>query len=237
MPAKPLDGRLAAVASFVRPGAKFADIGTDHAYLPIALIREGIIGEAVATDVSAGPLSRAESHIRENGMKDRIRTVLTDGLDGLEHEGLTDIAICGMGGETIAGILSRAAWLRNPEIRLILQPMTMQEKLRCFLAEEGFRIEEETIGKSNGRLFPVFRCRFSGEPESLSEADAYFGRSLLQQAERLPLFPAYLKEKCASLERILEGKRSAGLDASREERLLLAVHPLRSSVPPKGEIK
>ena len=231
MPEKPLDGRLAAVASFVRPGARFADIGTDHAYLPIALIRAGTVSEAIATDLSDGPLSRARKNIRKNGMEERIRTVKTDGLNGLENLGITDIAVCGMGGETIAEILCRAKWIRTPDIRLILQPMTMQEKLRRFLSEEGFQIEEETIGRSNGRLFPVFRCRYAGEPDSLSEEDAYFGRSLLAQAGTLPLFGAYLEEKCASLEKILDGKRSAGLDTSREERLLSAVRPLRTELP------
>lgn len=218
-----LDGRLAAAAAFVRPGAVFADIGTDHAYLPIFLIQSGHITSAVAADVAEGPLSRARAHIEACGLSDRIRTVLCDGLSGLEAFRPTDIAICGMGGELIASILSAAPWVRSPSIRLILQPMTMQPYLRRYLHTNGFPILEESLALANSRIYPVFLCAYSGEVSELSDADAYFGGSLLRRRASLPLFYDYLAAKRAQLSSIRDGKRKAGLPTDAEDALLDAV--------------
>ena len=139
------DERLRTVAELVRQGAVFADIGTDHAYLPVFLCETERITRAVAADIGEGPLAVAEEHIKAHGLSHRIRTHLADGLAGLENEGLTDVAICGMGGELIARILSEAAWVKRSGIQLCLQPMTHAEALRSYLLENGFAITEEEI--------------------------------------------------------------------------------------------
>ena len=102
MKTKTPDSRLRAAAGFVRQGAVFADIGTDHAYLPVFLCREKRVCHAYACDIVEGPLKSAVAHIEESGFRDLITPVLTDGLTGLDDKGITDIAICGMGGELIA---------------------------------------------------------------------------------------------------------------------------------------
>ena len=102
-----IDARLLAVASLVSDGAYLADVGTDHAYLPIYLAEQGKISRAVASDIHKGPLESAEKNIREAGFSDRIHTVLTDGLQGLEPYPVTDIVIAGMGGLMIKGILEK----------------------------------------------------------------------------------------------------------------------------------
>ena len=218
-----LDGRLAAAAAFVRPDAVLADVGTDHAYLPIQLLSEGKIRSAAASDIAEGPLSRARAHIAASGMEEKIAAVLCDGLSGLEDYHPTDITICGMGGELIASILAAAPWVRNPDIRLILQPMTMQPFLRKWLYENGFRIETEALAKANGRIYPVLCCSFCGETAEISESDAFFGGRLLAHPDSSPLFAEYIETRRAQLLAIREGKRTAGLPTGAEDSLLSAV--------------
>ena len=102
------DGRLGRAADFVREGAVVADIGTDHAYLPIYLLLSGKIKFAVASDINRGPLDSAKRNAAKYGLTDKMRFTLANGLDGLplEEDGVSDIVICGMGGELIAQIIA-----------------------------------------------------------------------------------------------------------------------------------
>ena len=148
-----LDGRLNSVGKFVRQGAEFADIGTDHAYLPIYLLKCGRISSAVASDINEGPLASARANAEEMGVSEKIRFVLTDGARGLEDMGITDVAIAGMGGELIADIIENSPFLRDEKIRLILQPMSKQGHLRRYLSERGFDIVAEDYSSSAGKFY------------------------------------------------------------------------------------
>ena len=170
-----LPGRLAAVASFVREGAYLADIGTDHAYLPIFLAERGRISYAVASDIRPGPLSRAEENIRMAGLSERIQTIQTDGLSGLERYPLTDIVIAGMGGELILSILLAVPWVKQPGRRLILQPMTKAELLRRGLCREGFRILEESAVPDGSRCYAVLLAEYDGVVRDCSPLYAAVG--------------------------------------------------------------
>ena len=217
------DGRLAAAAGFVRENAVFADIGTDHAYLPIFLCESGRISYAVAADVAEGPLARARENIGTHGLSEKIECVLCDGLSGIFPYHPTDIAVCGMGGELIASILGAADWIRDPDIHLILQPMTMQPMLRRWLAENGYAVLKETLASANGRTYPVLLCAFSGEPYPMPDADAFWGRYLLDHHGEIPDFPAYLAARKEKLNTIRAGKHRAGLPTDEEDALLDAV--------------
>ena len=105
-----------AAASLVRQGAYIADVGTDHAYLPIALCLEGRVRGGVASDVNEGPILRAKQHINEYGLNKKIAAVLCDGLDKISEYEPTDILVLGMGGELIADIISRAEFTKNKDI-------------------------------------------------------------------------------------------------------------------------
>lgn len=223
----PLDARLACAASFVRPNAVLADVGTDHAYLPIALLAEGRIAYAYAADIAPGPLATARAHLAACAEEDptlsaRIRLVLTDGLAGLEDAApaVTDISVCGMGGELIARILSDADFVRTPGIRLILQPMTMQPYLRRWLCENGFFVERERLCRTqNGKLYSVICCHYTGVCEA--PVHPLIGDAIVSDPDNAQLLPAYLASRMETLRRVTAGRDSAQI-ACEEEQAALA---------------
>ena len=158
-----LTPRLMTAVPYVRGGRLLADVGTDHAYLPIYLCEQGRLtpviagnGEslcAIASDINKGPVERADQHIEAAGLSGVIRTVRTDGLTGLDTYDPADIIIFGMGGELIATILAASPWVLAGDRRLILQPMTHAEKLRAYLLENGLSIIGETLSQEGHRLY------------------------------------------------------------------------------------
>ena len=125
-----LTPRLRLLADWVPPGARLADVGTDHAYLPVWLVQNGVCPAAIAADLRPGPLEAARRHVAAAGLEDRISLRLGDGLAPVFPGEADDIVIAGMGGETIAAILSAADWLADARLRLVLQPMSRAEETR-----------------------------------------------------------------------------------------------------------
>ena len=212
-----LSPRLAAVASFVRGGSTVCDVGTDHAYLPISLCLSGKVLSAYATDVNEGPLLRAKEHIRAFGLEEKISTFLTDGLSGLGSLGCDHILICGMGGDLIQRILDDAPWIKDPNIRLILQPMTHDDTLRSYLASHGFAIIDEALAKED-RIYRILCAEYTGIPEELTEIERIFGRANLLRGGELFLEYVSFVHHVYSVRR--DGKRGAGVPYEEEERLL-----------------
>ena len=214
-----LDARLRSAAGFVRQGAVFADIGTDHAHLPIFLLKAGVISRAVCSDINEGPLSAAGRNLAECGFSERAELVLTDGAGELAGRGITDYAICGMGGELIVSIISAAPQLFDTGVHLILQPMTRQATLRTELYRMGFSIIREKYSYADGRYYVTMLAVYTGEKREISESCAEIGLSPVSDEGRVE-YIGYLEAKLASLERAIDGRRRGGGDVSRE--LLLA---------------
>lgn len=161
-----LDLRLAAAADFVREGTVAADIGTDHGYLICHLVNEGICSRGFATDINIKPLESAKALIAEMDLEEDIKTVLTDGLEGLPGEQIDEVLICGMGGETICGILEKAEWVKSERVHLVLQPMSRADMLRRWLCENGWYIDSEKAVEVEKHLYSVMSVNFSGEYET-----------------------------------------------------------------------
>ena len=209
-----LNGRLCSAASFVRQRAVLADIGTDHAYLPIFLASEGVIDRAYATDINKGPLEKAKENISRAELGDKIECILTDGAEKLSDLGITDYTVCGMGGELIADIISRAPQLSSPEVRLILQPMSKQAHLRAYLLGAGFSIIAEAYSSDSGKDYVTLVAEYSGVCRFVSEAECELplsGTPLHGKDSML----RYYKTKSTSLHRALAGRQRGG-DSSPE---------------------
>ncbi len=203
-----LSPRLRMVADLVPQGVRLADVGTDHAYLPAALLGEGKIPFAIAADLRQGPLASARATVRRSGLEGKVAFRLCDGLRGIQPEEIDGAAIAGMGGETIAGILAAAPWTRELDIPLILQPMSSMSDLRRWLGEHGYRIVREKLCREGDTLYTAMLVR-AGEMGPMTPAELWAGKN-----NGDPLRGAWLDQWLARTERAL-----AGMERSRDERL------------------
>lgn len=213
------DLRLLSVAELVRQGAVLADIGTDHAHLPIFLLEKGRIERAVCSDINKGPLSSAENNAKAVGVSERIKFVLTDGAAALFGLGVTDYAICGMGGELIADIIDRAEQLRDGSLRLILQPMTKQAHLRRYLYKNGFEIECESYSSEGERHYVAMLVKYTGISREITQIEAEIGTDYMNYANKSSQI-SYLKGKIEAYKKAIKGKKSGCGSFEEEERTL-----------------
>lgn len=183
-----LSERLERVAAHVPAGARLTDIGSDHAYLLVALMKRGVIAAAVAGEVALTPFNAAQRTVHENGLGQRISVRLANGLAAIEPaDGITAISLCGMGGETIRDILDRDKARLSGEERLILQPNGGEQPLRHWLMENGYRILGEEVLRENRFNYEIIVAERSG-PVPYTAQELYFGP--LQLQERSPAFLA-----------------------------------------------
>ncbi len=201
-----LSMRLERVAANVPAGARLADIGSDHGYLPVALMRRGAITAAVAGEVATTPFHAAQRTVRDNGLEQQITVRLANGLAAIEpQDGITAISVCGMGGETIRDIFDSGKAHLNGRERLILQPNGGEQPLRHWLMDNGYSILREELLQENRFYYEIIVAERAG-PVLYSAEELYFGP--LQMQARSPVFLAkwqrLLRQKqktLASLER------------------------------------
>ncbi|MEE0968993.1 MAG: class I SAM-dependent methyltransferase [Clostridia bacterium] len=229
-----IDNRLRTALKYLRCEKSLADIGTDHAYLPIYAVQNGYSAWAVASDINDGPAERARINVSMCGLSDRITVVKTDGLHGIERFDPDDIAIFGMGGELIANIIDGSSWSHKEGKRFILQPMTCADMLRYYLAEKGFKIVEETLSKDFGKLYVTICAEPCGKKYDISTAEAILGAYNIKNERKNPLFHELLtRAENAFLVR-LKGKKSGGRDFSHEEKVLLELHAIKKEIENEG---
>lgn len=194
--------RLETVAGMVTSGRTVADIGTDHAYIPIYLIRENRAERAVAMDVNRGPLQRARAHILQYGLEDRIDTRLSDGLAALAAGEADSVIIAGMGGPLTVRILEEGADRLERCAELIVQPQSEIGSVRAYLYEKGWRIVREEMVKEDGKFYQMMRAvRRNDAEEPYTETEKKYGRLLLQG--RHPVLFAYLQHELILSKKIL----------------------------------
>lgn len=204
-----LDNRLSACAEFIEKDSVVADIGTDHAYLPVYLVKNGICKKAVAADIGTGPLDAAKKNIAKYLLEDKISTYLSDGLKEVPKEDITHIVIAGMGGETICRILEECSWIS--QCVLILQPMSKSELLRDWLISRGFEIQKEKAVVDGKFIYTVMKCVFSGEKRQADDVEITVGGLDLTDKAAAE----YISRKIFTLEKSAQGKLKS--QASKEQ--------------------
>ncbi len=201
-----LSPRLLAVADWVLPGCRLADIGTDHALLPAWLLLHGRIHSAIAADLRPGPLRRAAETVSRFGLERQITLRLSDGLDGLGRHEADCIVMAGMGGETIRGILAKAPWTRTDTL-LVLQPQSKGPQLRRWLAENRYSILRERCVRDGGHWYPILLVRGGTDDVRWTPGTLLAGQP--SRWEREPERAAYLRSLLDHCARQRDGLLSA----------------------------
>ncbi len=185
----PLSPRLLSCCDFVEKGDRVADIGCDHGYLGIYLLKNNIAGAVIAADINEGPLKCAIGNAVKFGVRDKMQFFLSDGVSQIPRD--FNVLVCaGMGGDTISSILDCAPWLQDANYRLILQCQSKTPFLRQYLSQHGWHIQKETIIKDGKFLYTVMSVVFQSGV-SLTPGQCYLSPALLSDAS------PYLSDYCA----------------------------------------
>ena len=213
-PLPDLSKRLCEVARYVRQDALVADVGTDHAYLPIYLLKKGIARGAIATDVREGPLVHTRDNVDFYGVTDKVTVYRTDGLCGIDEYAPDDIMICGMGGELILKIVTECEYTRRAGVRLLLQPMSSFAEFREGLFKAGYIPEDESLVRDGHMIYQVAVFSYTGETRTLSAAQALLGPVNIKKNS--DIFREYAAIHLRKLERKIASKGGAGYDVSSD---------------------
>jgi len=201
-----LGARLAAIAAYVLPGSRVADIGTDHGYLAAQLAARGDVGFVIAGDVNEGPLAAARELINNLGLTDKIAVRLGDGLAVVRPEEVDTVVIAGMGGTTMIHILTPQTGLAHKLKRLILQPMVGAGTLRLWLVKNGFCLVDERLVREEGRIYEIIVAEPGpGTPDNLLSVE--FGSLLWKKRD--PLLKEYWQQMLAHLQAVQESLRQS----------------------------
>lgn len=174
----PISDRLLACCRFVKPGDRVADIGCDHGYLGIYLLKNEIARHVIAADINEGPLNAAVFNSEKYGVRDRVQFFLSDGVRNIPRD--FDTLVCaGMGGDTMISILEAAPWLKCDQYRLILQCQSKRPELRRYLSENGWFIREESVLKDGKFLYTVMEVIWLPGME-LTPGGCHFSPALLK---------------------------------------------------------
>ncbi|AXU27482.1 TPA: tRNA (adenine(22)-N(1))-methyltransferase TrmK [Clostridioides difficile] len=214
-----LTDRLLKIASLVSDGKKIADIGTDHGYIPVYLLKEGRIPFAVLADVNKGPLDNAHKEVIQNNLLDKVDLRLGSGIEILEIGEVEEVIIAGMGGILISELLEAKKEVAHNVEKLILQPMQAQEELRYYLLNNGYEILEEVLVREDFRIYEIIVAKYTGK-NTIIEDEIYYevGIKLLENKDSL--FNDFIEKKIKTYSSIvnkLEGKNGEAIDKKRKE--------------------
>ena len=199
----PLSRRLEAACRFIHPGDRVADVGCDHGYLGIHLLKNNIASFVYASDINEGPLGAAVFNAEKFGVRDKMQFYLSDGVKNIPRE--FDVMVwCGMGGDKMISILEASSWLKDSKYRLILQCQSKRPELRRYLSENGWRIQDETVLRDGKFLYTVMEVVYGGGIP-LTPGGCHFSPALLKNPD--PELPAFYRWVVGGLRMIVDNQK------------------------------
>ena len=216
-----LTDRLLKISSLVDEWKKVADIGTDHGYIPVYLLKNNKIDYAILADVNKGPLENAKKEVRHNKLDDKVDLRLGSGLEVLNQNEVDEVIIAGMGGMLISELLEAKKSVSQTVDKLILQPMQAQNELRKYLYNNGYEILNEVLVKEDFRIYEIIVAKYTGKNTEVSD-DIYYevGNKLIENNDKL--LNEFINKKINSYEGIiskLEGKNGGSIEVKRNSTL------------------
>lgn len=206
-----LSKRLECVAGFLPKGANFADIGSDHAYLPCYVCLNDPLAKSIAGEVNQGPYESALKEVKSHQLEDRIAVRLGNGLDVLKAGEVSEIVIAGMGGPLIRSILEKGKLKLSSVERIVVQPNVDARALRIWFFQNGYQLKNEAIIEENGHIYELLVAE-KGDPvipyteENLTK-ELWLGPYLL--ANREDAFQKKWKQEQKKKEFVLEQMKQA----------------------------
>ncbi|TCK98710.1 tRNA (adenine22-N1)-methyltransferase [Natranaerovirga hydrolytica] len=210
-----ISDRLATIANTVEIGSKVADIGTDHAYIPIFLIHHGIAQKVIAMDINKGPLLKANTNIAHYNMGHLIETRLSNGLEKLNQGEADTIIVSGMGGELINDILEKGSSIVQDTKRLILQPQSEIYKVREKLHQMNFKIIDEIMMKEDNKYYVILVSE-KGNEKYAKAIYYYYGKILIHKKDRI--LKEYLEKNLKDYDKITK-KLQKNLTENKQKRM------------------
>ena len=213
-----LSKRLQVIASFVTAGNRIADIGCDHWFVPIYLVKQLISPKAIAMDIGKGPLQRAAGHIQESGLEDRIETRLSNGMEQLKIGEVDTVILSGIGGPLMIQILEAGKEVVQSLKELVLSPQSEVEEVRRYLTAHHYLISEEKMVLEDGKYYVVMHVvigeQIGNESKEWGNLEYRYGNSLLKSGEEV--FLSYLRWEERTKKQLLEKLRKTKTSRSME---------------------
>lgn len=207
-----LTKRLSVIASYIPAGSIVADIGTDHAYLPVYLVLEGIAPEAIATDIHNAPFQSALKTVEGHCLLNKISVRLGNGLEVLRPGEADVIVVAGIGGRNMEEVFEKAPEVLRQTKRLVLQPMTAVDMVRQWLWDHNWQIVDEDLLKEDEKFYQVLVA----EPgKDLYKGDPEFGINLIKKGH--PLMGELLQKREIQYVQALKGIKKQAKTENKEK--------------------
>lgn len=210
-----LSPRLLKIAHLIPKTHCLADIGTDHAYIPVWAVAKGISDLAIASDINRGPVQRAEKNVQNFDLDDKISLRLGAGLSTVLPGEADTIVIAGMGGILISNILDEAKLTVSSAKHLILQPMTAVKELREYLTQNGFCITAEHLVAEEEKIYNIICVTIDETPSQYSEGELILGKGL--ESTSPLLFDVYKKRIIKKYKTRLSGLEKSNREESKAD--------------------
>lgn len=212
-----LDARLAAAAALVPQGSRVADVGCDHGLLSIWLAKQGGCKAVIACDLREKPLGMAKKNCAIYECEHLVDCRLGDGLSAVQPHEVDTIILAGISAYTITAILAAADWVKHPSVCLVLVPATKPERLRRWLWENGFALEQENLACAAGKWYTAIAATFDGQQRTPNELECVLGLTREQAG-----FAEYAQQESVKLAKY----RKSVADATPQAQELDALLPL-----------